>query len=133
MRCVFFYIVLLMIVACDSPGRLQFLNTPSRVKIYTAKATPDENCESLLKRHQRNEPVGVLVSDSLADLESEGFANIQINHLPASKKMFVILVVSDPESGTITAFGCVENVEVTKSTSLDLPIILSAPTHGDDN
>jgi hypothetical protein len=132
MRWSLFFLALILFAGCDGPAPTRYFNPPARVKVFTAGANLSHDCDSLLELVRTKQFTELkLVSDTLADFESEGSATIQVPRIPASKKLFVIVVVSDLDSQKTLSLGCAENIEVGKGAVFDLPILLNTPTRGD--
>jgi hypothetical protein len=124
MRRVIHVLVLISLLGCGDQTARKHLGKPARIEVYMHEALDEHPCDHTL-------PEGALVSDTLADLETDGFANIQIDKIPAHKKLFFVVTARDPISGDILGHGCTENFEVDKNAIRDLRIILNKPSPGE--
>jgi hypothetical protein len=114
------------LTSCGSKTSSQSLGGLGLVKVYTVEDHGDNSCESLLKALKSDGEVqgGNLLSQTLSDFEADGFATIQIGHIPAEKRLFVLVHVSDPDTNALIGHGCAQNIEVRKGAVRDVPIIL---------
>ena len=128
MKYVFATIILLLLVSCAGRAPSQSLGGLGLVKVYTLEDQGDTDCDALLKTMKTDPDFSAyLHSQTLADFEVDGFVTVQLGHIPAQKKFFVIVSATDPDTGASLGHGCVSNMEVQKGAIRDVPIILEAP------
>lgn len=100
---------------------------PVRVEVYMCEASLDRDCNSLLNQSfPQQELEKSLVFDSLTEFETDGFANIQIDHIPASKKMLLLIIATDPTSNVVIGNSCVDNLEVENNSIRDVHLVLNS-------
>jgi len=117
------------LASCGNKSPSQSLGGLGLVKVYTLEDHGDNTCDSLLRSLKAEDEIqgAQFLSQSLSDFEADGFATIQLGHIPAQKRLFVLVSVSDPDTNAIIGHGCAHNIEVRKGAVRDVPIILQAP------
>lgn len=115
-----FIIVIVLWALCgcgDSTPRIR-LGTPARIKVYMNESVDEIRCDG------KSTP-GILVSETIDDFETEGFAKVQVDHIPADRKVFFIVTATDAQSGQILGYGCTDIFEVGRNSAHDIHLVLN--------
>src|SRR5688572_26386346 len=130
------YLFLALLTGCMQPQAItsigidasgNFSGNAVRIEVYLSEGTSENTCAKFIEFPSSKPEVGPsLVYNSLAEFESQGFATIQIDHVPAWKKMLLLIVAVDPNSEQIIANACAENIEVEKGSVRDVHLELSS-------